>query len=190
MGTGKSTVARLFADMGAQVIDADQLAREVVMAGSIALKEIQDRFGSEVLDDRGELDRSRLAEIIFQDQTAKADLERIVHPRVREKLRNRLEHIKRMGNSPVVIYESPLLYEAGDSLPMVRKVAVVYAPRDVQKERLMRKRGYSEEEAERRINAQMPTEGKAAKADYVIDNSGDLEETTKQVQRLWKEWRA
>lgn len=188
IGTGKSTVAKLFQQRGAAVIDADQLAREVVRPGRPALDEIVERFGKDVLTRDGQLDRARLAEVVFNDPDARKDLEQIVHPRVREMLLDQLERLKQQGSTPVVIYDVPLLFEAGSSLPMVDKIVVVYAPRDVQKKRLVENRGFDPGEAERRINAQMPTEGKAARADYVIDNSGDLAATEQQVDQLWKEW--
>lgn len=188
IGTGKSTVARMLAEKGARIISADALAREVVAKGEPALQLIAERFGPEVITPDGELDRARLARIVFSDAEARADLERIVHPRVRERLEAQIKALKAEGSASVVVYDAPLLYETGASLPMLSTVVVVYAPKEVQKRRLIEDRGMTPEEAERRIAAQLPTEGKARRADYVIDNSGDLAETRRQVDRLWEAW--
>lgn len=187
VATGKSTVARRLRELGVPVIDADQLAREVVEPGEPALEEIRERFGPEVFDGTGRLDRARLAAIVFRDEKARKDLEAIVHPRVRSRMRAMIEELKQKGE-PVVVCDIPLLFETGVGLDWVDQTVVVYAPREVQKGRLIARNGITPEEAERRIAAQLPICEKARRADVVIDNSGSLEETFRQVDRLWKEW--
>ena len=188
IATGKSTVSRRFAELGAEVIDADLIAREIVEPGEPALAEIQRRFGPGVIDASGRLDRAALAEIIFRDENARKALEAIIHPRVRGRMRSRIERVKQEGRAPVVICDIPLLFETQAGLEWVDRTLVVYAPRQVQLQRLMARNGLTEAEAERRIEAQIPVAEKARRADYVIDNSGDLADTIKQVDQLWKEW--
>jgi len=187
VATGKSTVARYLRELGVPVIDADQLAREVVEPGEPALEEIRQRFGLGVIDAGGRLDRAALGAIVFRDEQARKDLEAIVHPRIRSRMRAMIEEYRRRGE-PVVVCDIPLLFETGVGLDWVDRTVVVYVPREVQKARLMARNGYTAEEAERRIAAQLPTEEKARRADAVIDNSGDLDQTYRQVHRLWKEW--
>lgn len=188
IATGKSTVSRRFAELGAEVIDADLIAREIVEPGEPALMEIHRLFGPSVIDEEGRLDRAALAEIVFRDAHARKKLEAIIHPRVRGRMRSRVERVKEEGRAPVVICDIPLLFETQVNLDWIDRTLVVYAPPDVQRERLMARNGLSEDEAERRIQAQIPVAEKVRRADYVIDNSGDLVETLKQVDRLWKEW--
>lgn len=187
VATGKSTVVRRLKELGAAVIDADQLAREVVEPGEPALEEIRQRFGPEVIGEDGQLDRARLARIVFEDEEARKALEAIVHPRIRSRMRAKIEEFKAQGE-PVVVCDIPLLFETGVALDWVDRTVVVYAPKEVQLQRLMARNGLTLEEAERRIAAQMPTEEKARRADAVIDNSRGLEETFRQVDALWKEW--
>jgi len=187
VATGKSTVVRRLKELGAAVIDADQLAREVVEPGEPALEEIRQRFGPEVIGEDGQLDRARLARIVFEDEEARKALEAIVHPRIRSRMRAKIEEFKAQGE-PVVVCDIPLLFETGVALDWVDRTVVVYAPKEVQLQRLMARNGLTLEEAERRIAAQMPTEEKARRADAVIDNSRGLDETFRQVDALWKEW--
>lgn len=188
IATGKSTVARRLQELGAWLIDADRIAREVVEPGEPALEEIRARFGPEVIGPDGRLDRARLGQIVFRDEKAREDLEAIVHPRVRQKMRETIERLRREHDTGVIVCDIPLLFETGVGLEWVDRTVVVYAPIEVQRERLMQRSGLDREEAERRIAAQLPTDEKARRADYVIDNSGDLESTLEQVDRLWEEW--
>ncbi len=182
IATGKSTVGRLLADLGAQVIDADQVAHAVMRRGRTAWQEVVLAFGLAVLGPDGEIDRRKLGAIVFRDPAALRRLEDIVHPAVRAAMRA----CTRRSQAPVVVYEAIKLLESG-AAEDCDAVWVVTCPRAVQVERLMRTRGLSRAEAELRIDAQPPPEEKLARADVVITNDGSLEETRQQVERAWRE---
>jgi dephospho-CoA kinase len=187
IGSGKSTVARMLADRGAVVLDADAYARDAVAAGTPGLRAVVERFGEEVLDPGGGLDRGALAAIVFADGEARRDLEAIVHPEVRRRLVQAIE--AHAGTDGVVIIDSPLVVEAGQG-GSVQLLVVVTAPEQAQLERLAAGRGMSEDEVRARMAAQMPVEEKAAIADVVLDNGGDLIELERQVERLWRDLEA
>jgi dephospho-CoA kinase len=170
IATGKSTFAAVLRARGVPVIDADQLAREAVAKGSPALADVVAAFGPEVLDAEGALDRKRMAARVFADPTARADLERIVHPRVRAAMRAAVARLAADG-APLAFYDVPLLYEAGRE-GEVDLVAVVWAPREAQLERLAARDGMGPAAAEARLAAQLPVDEKAARADVVIVNDG------------------
>lgn len=181
IGSGKSTVARLLAEHGAIVIDADAIAREIVEPGQPALAEIVDRFGSEILDDRGALDRGALAAIVFHDTAALADLNAITHPRIAERT---AELIAAAPENAVVVYDMPLLVENGLAEGW-DAVVVVIADRQVRIERL-RERGLDEDDIEARMARQASDEERRAVADIIIDNSGSMEELRSQVEDAWQ----
>ncbi len=187
IASGKSTVARILRQLGAEVVDADALAREVVAPGQPALREIVAAFGEEVLLPSGELDRKRLATLVFSDPERRAQLNAIVHPRVRERMRLRLEEIRAQNPQAVVVLDVPLLFDVPlpelEALPAV----VVYASPQVQLRRLVTRDGLTPDEAERRLRAQRPLREKLGRARWVVDNDGDLERTREQVERLWAE---
>lgn len=189
IGTGKSTVARLFEALGAVVVDADAIVREVQAPGSPALEEIAEAFGPEVLDESGALRRERLGAIVFRDAEARARLNRIVHPRVAAEMARRVEAARREG-APLVLLDIPLLLEAGGggsaAASGTEAVIVVYATPEQQIERQVERNGYDRAEAERRARAQLPIEEKRRRADYVIDNSGSREATERQVRALFE----
>ncbi len=172
IGSGKSSVARLFRERGLPVVDADALAREVVGRGQPALRQIAQRFGAQVLRPDGELDRAELAKHVFADPAARAELERITHPRVRELAARRFSELEAAGE-PLACYDVPLLFEAGLDA-VYRPVVVVSATPEQQVERASRRDGASPDAVRARIAAQLPLEEKARRADYVIDNSGPL----------------
>lgn len=188
VATGKSTVADRLRGLGAAVLDADQMARDVVRLGEPATEEIRRVFGGGVFAPDGSLDRMALGEIVFNDRTRRAELEAIIHPRVRRRMREELERLRADGRVRVAVCDIPLLYETGMNLNTFDRILVVYAPFEAQKRRLVQRNALSREQAEARIRAQMPTEEKVRRADDVIDNSGDLEETMRQVERVWEEW--
>lgn len=188
VATGKSTVASYLQELGAIVLDADVYAREAVRPGEPALEEIRRAFGDEVILPDGSLDRARLARIVFSDERRRKELEAIVHPRVRSRMAAELADWRKRGTARVVVCDIPLLFETGIGREAFHRILVVFAPREVQKQRLMRRNGLSAEEAEMRIRAQIPTEEKVKQADDVVDNSGDLADTYRQVERIWKEW--
>lgn len=188
IASGKSTVANRLRELGAVVLDADQLAREVVEPGQPALEEIRRTFGDEVITPEGRLDRPALAKIIFSDTDRRQQLEAIVHPRIRQRMKDDLDRLRTDPNVSVVICDIPLLFETGMSLEPFDRVLVVWAPVEQQIQRLKERNGLTAEESRARIAAQWPTEEKVKRADDVIDNSKDLPSTLHQVDQLWQEW--
>ncbi len=182
IGSGKSMVARMFARLGAVVIDADQLAREVVEPGQPALREIASTFGPDVLLPDGRLDRPKLAGIIFADPAERAKLDAITHPRIRERMDEEVQ--ARRSGTGVLIVDIPLLYE-NDRTHTVERVIVVWADPQTQLRRIRERDGLSAESARQRIAAQMPLDAKRARADHVIDNSGSREDTRRQVEAIY-----
>lgn len=187
IGSGKSTVARMLAARGAVVLDADAFARDAVAAGTPGFRAVVQRFGGEVVGPDGELDRGALAAIVFADDQARRDLEAIVHPEVRRRLRRSIE--AHADADDILVIDSPLLVEAGQG-GSVQLLVVVTAPEEAQLERLAAGRGMSERDVRARMAAQMPLEEKAAKADVVLDNGGDLHDLERQVERLWRDLEA
>lgn len=185
IASGKSTVAAMFAELGAVIVSADAIAREVVEPGEPALEEIRAAFGQEVFFPDGRLDRRRLGEIVFGDPERRRELEAILHPRIRARMWERIEAAVKDGRH--VVAEIPLLFESQASRALVDVTVVVYADRDQQLARLMCRDGLTREQAEARLSAQLPLEEKARMADYVIDNRQDLARTREQVRRLWEE---
>ncbi len=181
IGTGKSTVSRMFERLGAVVIDADAIVHELQAPGTPLLQEMVGAFGASILDAEGALDRAALAELVFRDPEARARLNALVHPRVAAEMARRL-HEARAAGAPLVVLDIPLLLETGRG--GFDAVVVVYAPEEVQVRRQMERDGCSRQEAEARVRAQMSIEEKRRRADYVIDNSGTLEETERQVREV------
>lgn len=185
IGSGKSTVSTMFAELGADVVDADQLAREVVEPGQPALDEIVETFGRQVLLRDGRLDRVRMGDLIFHDAVAREKLNAITHPRIRERLWE--EVAARTVRTGLLILDIPLLYENGRT-ELVDAVVVVWVDRETQVHRLMERGGLAREEAVRRNAAQMSLDEKRDRANHVIDNSGSLEETRRQVETLYRQY--
>ncbi|WP_284641100.1 dephospho-CoA kinase [Paenibacillus silviterrae] len=183
---GKSTVASLLVQRGAFLVDADRIAREVVEPGSPVLSRVVERFGPDILLEDGSLHRKKLGEIIFENPAAREDLNGILHPPIRAMMREQMASLEAQHPDKLVVVDIPLLFES-KLQHMVSEVMVVYVPREVQQERLMARDGITREQAEKRIAAQMPIEEKKQLADIVIDNSGTLIETEKQVDRFLKE---
>lgn len=185
IASGKSTVARWFGEAGASVLSADQLAREVVRPGSSLLQQIAARFGPQVLQANGELDREMLSGLIFADPQSRRELDGLMHPAIAELSLQRLAELN-ADQATLVVYESPLLYEAGAE-SRVDKVLVVAIDPEQQLQRLMGRDSIDELTARRRIAAQLPQAEKIRRADYVIDNSGTEEECRSRVMLLAKE---
>lgn len=182
IGSGKSTVARHFRSRGLPVIDADQLAREAVAKGTEGLRDIVAAFGPEVLAEDGSLDRAALAQRVFGAPAELARLEAITHPRVRTLAKARTLALAAQGE-PLACYEVPLLYEAGLEQEY-QPVVVVSVPEALQVERAVARDATSAERIRRRMAAQLPLAEKVRRADYVIDNSGSLEQTLKEAERV------
>jgi dephospho-CoA kinase len=183
IATGKSTVSRMFAHLGCKVIDADQLAREVVMPGQPAHAAIVAEFGAGVLQEDGYLDRKKLGRIVFADPARRRRLEAITHPAVRARFQRLLAVYEEEAFEGIVIWDVPLLIEGGGHAAMDR-VVVVVAEETTQLARLMARDGFAEEEARARIRSQMPLADKARVAHHVIDNSGDRARTEAQVRQV------
>lgn len=184
IGGGKSVVAGMFQSLGAAVVSADELAREIVRPGSPVLERIAAHFGDEALREDGNLNRPWLAEKIFSDPRARRALDRITHPAIAELARRRFAALAQAG-ARLVVYDAPLLYEAGADA-QVDAVVVVAVGEALQLQRLMARDGLERQAARARIAAQMPLAQKIARADYVIDNNGSLEDTRRQVVALMK----
>jgi dephospho-CoA kinase len=184
IATGKSTVDRMLAAHGAVVIDADELARDAVRPGEPALDEVIARFGRGVIRPDGSLDRARLGDIVFADPDAREDLERITHPRITELIGKRIAAAL-AGSAPLVAVDIPLLFENAREA-MFEGVLLVYAPREVQIERLRERNGLDEVAALQRLAAQLPIDEKRDRATWVIDNSGNLDATSQAVDRWWE----
>lgn len=182
IGSGKSTVAEIFRGAGVPIVDADALARRVVTAGSPGLLTLVGLFGQEILLPSGELDRRALGARVFESDAERELLNGIVHPLVRREAEREFARLTEEGH-PVVGYDVPLLFETGQEANF-RPVVVVSIPEPAQVARVMRRDGLSEEEAEARIEAQLPLSEKASLADFVIDNSGTREETKASALRV------
>jgi dephospho-CoA kinase len=186
IASGKSTVARMLLELGIPVIDADQIAREVVEIGEDAYLQIVEKFGEEILQDDKTIDRAKLGAIVFNDEEKRKLLNSIVHPAVRQKMLEQKEQYVKKGEKNIVL-DIPLLFESNLTY-LVDKILVVYVDGHIQLERLMERNCFSKEEAEARIKAQLPLKEKAAKADAVIDNNGTIEQTKEQLLNILKQW--
>jgi dephospho-CoA kinase len=180
IASGKSTVSAILRELGAVVIDGDQLARDVVAKGTPGLAAVVEEFGPDVLTEGGELDRPAVAKVVFADEDARKRLEGIIHPLVFEEIA-RLE--AQAPDDAIVVHDIPLLAESGRADSFDAVVVVDAAP-EAQVERMLRDRGWSEEEARARMAAQASREDRLAIATYVVDNTGSLEELRRQVEEI------
>jgi dephospho-CoA kinase len=183
IGSGKSTVSTILRELGATVVDADEGARVVVQPGQPALGEIRDRFGDAVFAADGGLDREKLADVVFNDERARADLNAITHPRVRAWMAEQMQAAAAAG-APAVVLDIPLLFESGLTAGL-DEIVVVWAPVEEQFRRAVA-RGLRGDDVRARIKAQMPIEEKRSQATVVINNAGSKEQTRRQVEELWK----
>lgn len=187
IGSGKSTVAALLRERGIPVVDADELAREAVAAGSAGLEEVVAAFGPGVLASDGSLDRKRLAELVFGDAEARKRLNSITHPIVRRLSQERFAELERRG-AELAAYDVPLLFEVGLDRAL-RPVVVVAAAESTQLARIAARGDLGEAEARARIAAQLPLGEKRARADYVLENDGTRSELAAQVDGLLEQLR-
>lgn len=181
VASGKSTVSAILAELGAVVIDADLLAREVVARGTAGLAAVVAEFGDGLLTAEGDLDRPAMGRLVFADDTARKRLESIVHPLVFERI---VALEEAAGEHDVVVHDIPLLVESGRA-GTFDAVLVVDAPRELQVERMVRDRGWTEDEAVSRMAAQATREQRLAVATHVIDNTGSLEELRAEVEKVY-----
>ena len=188
VASGKSTVARMFEELGAKVIEADRIGHELLGSTQPPYNEIVRRFGKELLDASGEIDRRRLGAIVFSDAAKLRELNAILHPRIIERVEAEAQRYHAQDPRAVILVDAALIFEAGIG-SRFEKLLVAWCPPEMQIERLMAKAGLSRKEAEQRVAAQIPSDEKRRRADYVIDCSGSPEDTRKQVERLFLELR-
>lgn len=180
IASGKSTVSRQLAAAGLAVVDADQVARQVVEPGTSGLQQVVNTFGSGVLLPNGKLDRHGLGRRIFNDDGKRRQLNQILQPIIRGAIGDEVNQLRREGQR-IIVLDLPLLFETGYAKDCDRILVVTIKP-DLQLQRLMARNGYSQEEAQARIDAQFPLTAKAARADYVINNNGDRQALKKAVE--------
>lgn len=180
IGSGKSTVRRIFEEMGAVGIDADEIARAVVEPGTKGAREVREVFGDSFFDDRGRLRRKEMARLVFTDSSARRKLEAILHPEIRNREERQIREAALKDPEAIVVVEVPLLAETIGSEPY-DVVVTVTAPENLRVERLTESGRYDRHEAQARISHQSKDDARERISDYVIDNSGSLEETVKQV---------
>ncbi|KKB38195.1 dephospho-CoA kinase [Bacillus thermotolerans] len=186
IASGKSTVSRLLQELGYTIVDADVAARKVVEPGQPALQQIAEAFGEGILLPDGSLDRAKLGERIFNNEEERNKLNSIIHPAVRQFMKDEKEAAIEAGKQTIIM-DIPLLYESKLTW-MVEKVIVVYVDKDTQLQRLMARNQLDEDAAKARIASQLPLAEKAAQADAVIDNNGTIEETKEQLLRIIRDW--
>ncbi len=183
IGSGKSAVAELLVERGAVLIDADQVARDVVAPGGPAYQPLIDRFGQGIVAADGTIDRQALANVAFADEESRLALNAITHPAIGLAMIEARDALA--ATDDIVVLAIPLLTAAHRETVKLHKVVVVDCPTDVALERLLSQRGFDRADAEARIRAQISREERCAEADYVLDNSGDREALRREVDRLW-----
>ncbi len=186
IASGKTTVARLLRELGAEIIDADKIAREVVAPGREGLERVAACFGPAILTAQGQLDRGQLAARVFSDRTCLEKLNAVLHPLIADEINLRLERLRLSGFDDVVIVDVPLLFECGWQ-DMFDRTIVVYCDPDVQRCRLMRRNGLTFAQADARIAAQMPLCEKKIAADFVIDNQDTPQSLRPTVAALYEQ---
>jgi dephospho-CoA kinase len=180
IGSGKTTVAQRLAERGATVIDADQISRDLVVPGSPVLDELASEFGAHILHEDGSLNRAQLAADAFSDPERTKRLNAIMHPKIQHAAAEKIAE----SACDVVVYDMPLLFETGQQA-LVDVVLVVDVPTDVQVDRAVQLRGLPKDDVERRMAVQIDRETRRHGADYVIDNSGTVDQTLAQVDEVW-----
>lgn len=174
IGTGKSTVSKLLRERGIPVIDADLLAREIVKKGQECLIDLKNVFGNQILTLDGELDRKKLGQIVFSDDSKLELLNSVTHPHIRRKMKNQMNELE-IKNNKVIVLDVPLLFEA-QMEDLVDLVLVIFVKEEIQVKRIMERDNCTQEEAMRIIKTQISQQDKISKSDYTIDNSGTIEE--------------
>lgn len=182
---GKSAVSKRLAQRGALIIDADQISRDVLAPASLGLKAIVTRWGDELLQEDGSLNRTKLSALVFQDPEARHELEQITHPLIAQMSAEQIAAAL-VQNPPLVVYDAALLIEAGRA-EAFRPLVVVTTTPEIQRLRLMARDSLSAAQAEARIQAQLPLQSKEALADYIVYNDGDWASLDAQVDQLWEQ---
>jgi len=184
IASGKSTVTKTLADLGALIIDGDQTAHRLMEPHQAAWEDIVKSFGREILNSDMTIDRIKLGAIVFNEPEQMELLNKITRPRIIESLQNNLLELRQTQPEAILVMDIPLLYEA-NMVELCDQVWVVWIPREIQIKRLMERNGYTQEESIKRIESQMSLDEKARQADVVIDNSGSVEETIRFVTRYF-----
>ncbi len=184
IASGKTTVARILSEHGAFVLHADELAHEVIAPGGVAYEAVIEQFGREILDERGYINRSTLGRMVFHDAEAREQLNAIVHPAVRSEYANRIAEYVPLGHAPIAVFDAALLVEAGIHTEFQRLI-VTSCDHGAQIRRLLQRNNLSVEEAQTRIDTQLPLERKLAFADYVIDTGETLRSTRMQTDKVY-----
>lgn len=185
LGSGKSTVAQMFRQKGIRVLDADKIAHKFLLPGTSSFKRIVKDFGAAVLKD-GRIDRSRLADIVFSDAQQLKRLCNIIHPQVAKEIKAQIRIFRAKKTKSFLMIDVPLLFEAGLD-KVCDHIIVVYASPKVQIARIQKRSHWTKYEILKRMKAQMPIEKKIARADFVIDNQGNINQTKKGVEKIWQE---
>jgi len=185
IASGKTTVANMFKNEGAYIIDVDKISREVVEPGKLGWQEVIKTFGEEILNRDKTINRKKLGDIAFSDGEKRRILEKIIHPKVYSEKQKLINQIKEKDKEAIIIIDIPLLIEANQQ-KTVDKVILVYVSPQTQIERLIKRDGFNLEEAKKRIFAQMPIESKKKYADYIINNEAPLEMVRKEVKSIFQ----
>jgi dephospho-CoA kinase len=185
IATGKSTVAGLFTELGAVILDADQFARQAVEPGTVYLLKLHDLLGDDFFDHAGHLKRRKLREHIVADARLRAQVNSILHPYIMQAMEEEWRQRTAANSQQIIIFDIPLLFEA-KLTQNFGLIILVYAPREIQIERLMHRDKISRAQAEQTLTMQLPIEFKRPRAEIVIDNSSDLEQTRRQVAETWR----
>jgi dephospho-CoA kinase len=181
---GKTVVRQMLARRGAFTIDADEIVHELMAPGTALSREIEEKFGAAMIAPDGSVDRAKLGTKVFSDAELRGRLNRIVHPHVIEEEKRQLAAAEKRAER-VAVVDAALMIETG-TFQDYDYLLVVYCPRAIQVERLMRRGGFSEEEATRRVDSQLPVEEKKQYANFVVDTSGTLDDTERQVEAVWR----
>ena len=184
IGSGKSTVAGLFKELGAEVIDADQVSRQVVEPGSKTLNQLTSEFGDQILNPDGSLNRAHVADIVFENDEKRQLLNSIIHPAIYNRILSLIEEYRDKG-CELVVLEAALMLEKGGLLKLTDHLVVVSIDEETQLKRLVQRGGLTTEQMKARIKTQLGNDEKIKHADFVIDNSGNLENTRTQVSGIW-----
>lgn len=186
IGSGKSTVAEMFRQLGAKIIDADSIARKIVEPGQRAWKEIKDVFGDEVISSDQSIDRQKLGDIVFNDVSKRVLLDNITHPKIFDEINNLVNEYEK-DHSNVVIIEAALIIEKGGLLDLIDKLILVVVDEDTQTKRIKLRDDIPSDQIQSRIKSQMQISEKKKYADYIIDNNGSVLKTRTQANKIWKE---
>ncbi len=184
IASGKTACAGYLAELGARIVDADRIGHDLLLSSGAAYNEIVEAFGESVLDAGREVDRRRLGALVFSDAAKLSRLNAVLHPRIIRQVEETASRLRAENPQAVVIVDAALIFESGIG-GHFSKIIVAWCRPEQQVERLIGKNGFSREEAEQRIRSQMPAEEKRRRADFVIDTSGSIEETARQVQALF-----